>query len=166
MNLHTPTHRPSRALYPWCLLVSVLCLLANLGTLSAAGSKPPDVIILIPDQLRYQSCSFSDPPAKIPNIDRLAKEGMLFRNFVSSTPVCSAFRASLLTGRYVSSTGVVVNELRLNPNNDTFARVLKASGSRTDMIGKWHLWSHQPPFSCPPVRPNCSSEGIPPKANS
>ena len=66
-----------------------------------------------------------------------------FDNFVSSTPVCSAFRGSLLTGKYASSTGIVVNELRMNPNHDTFAHVLKKAGYRTDHLGKWHIWAHQ-----------------------
>jgi arylsulfatase A-like enzyme len=148
MNIHThhvfQSLRPFRNGLRWRLLVPALCVLANPGaTILAAGDKTPNVIILMPDQLRYQSCGFSDPRAMTPNIDRLAREGMRFTNFVSSTPVCSAFRASLLTGKYASSTGMVVNELRLNPNHDTFAHVLKAAGSRTDYIGKWHLWSHQ-----------------------
>lgn len=113
-------------------------------TQAATADKPPNVLIVFADQLRYQSCGFSDPKAITPNIDSLAKQGVLFRNFVSSTPVCSAFRASLLTGKYASSTGVVVNELRMNPNHDTFAHVLKAAGYRTDFIGKWHLWAHRP----------------------
>jgi arylsulfatase A-like enzyme len=124
-------------------MASALSLIASAGAVLAAERKGPNVLILMADQLRFQSCGFSDPRAITPNIDRLAREGMLFRNFAASTPVCSAFRASLLTGKYASSTGVVVNELRMNPNHDTFAHVLKAAGYRTDLIGKWHLWSHQ-----------------------
>ena len=119
-------------------------LLAHPGSaMGAAPNKPPNVIIMFADQLRFQSCGFSDPRAITPNIDGLARQGMLFRNFVATSPVCSAFRASLLTGKYASSTGVVVNEMRMNPNHDTFAHALKAAGYRTDYIGKWHLWAHQ-----------------------
>ena len=121
-NRHAPKRR----------LRGLLALVLALASPAKAASETPNVIILIADQLRYQSCGFSDPRAITPNIDRLAREGMLFRNFVASTPVCSAFRASLLTGKYASSTGVVVNELRLNPNHDTLAHVLKAAGSRTE----------------------------------
>lgn len=124
--------------------VIVLVFSALLGPLPpTAEGKDPNVLILIADQLRYQSVGFTDPRAITPHIDQLRKEGMLFRNFVSSTPVCSAFRASLLTGKYASSTGYVVNELRINPNHDTFAHVYKLAGYRTDMIGKWHLWTHR-----------------------
>jgi arylsulfatase A-like enzyme len=115
-----------------------------LYTLTAvAEEKRPNVLILMADQLRYQSFGLTDPRAITPNIDRLASEGMLFENFVASTPVCSAFRGSLMTGKYASSTGIVVNELRMNPNHDTFAHVLKLAGYRTDHIGKWHIWAHK-----------------------
>lgn len=148
--MNTRTNEPSSILFrrrlPLCgIPVLVALLIMSSGALRGAeqAQATPNVVIMIADQLRYQSCGFSDPRAITPNIDRLAGEGMLFRNFVASTPVCSAFRGSLLTGKYASSTGVVVNELRLNPNHDTFAHVLKAAGYRTDLIGKWHLWAHQ-----------------------
>lgn len=108
----------------------------------SANAKQPNILILIADQLRYQSIGLTDSRAITPNIDRLAKEGMWFQNFVSSTPVCSAFRGSLLTGKYASSTGIVVNELRMSPNHDTFAHILKHAGYRTDHIGKWHIWGN------------------------
>jgi arylsulfatase A-like enzyme len=122
--------------------VLILLLFGILGVVSASA-KQPNVIILIADQLRYQSVGFTDDRAITPNIDKIRDEGMLFENFVANTPVCSAFRGSLLTGKYASSTGYVVNELRINPNHDTFAHVLKLGGYRTDMVGKWHLWTHK-----------------------
>lgn len=106
-------------------------------------AKTPNVIILVADQLRYQSVGFTDSRAITPHIDRLRAEGVLFKNFVSSTPVCSAFRGSLLTGKYASSTGYVVNELRMNPNHDSVAHVLSKGGYKTNMIGKWHLWANK-----------------------
>lgn len=126
----------------WILLAAVCTGIVT--TDLRAKNDSPNVIILIADQLRYQSVGYSgDKKAMTPNIDRLAAQGMNFRQFVANTPVCSAFRASLLTGKYASSTGVVVNELRLNPNHDTLAHVLKARGYKTDHIGKWHLWANQ-----------------------
>ncbi|MFT5123943.1 MAG: arylsulfatase A-like enzyme [Verrucomicrobiales bacterium] len=122
----------------WLVLV-----LAAFAARSFSADKP-NVIILIADQLRYQSVGYAgDTRARTPNIDRLASQGVNFDNFVSNTPVCSAFRASLLTGKYASSTGVVVNELRLNPNQDSLAHVFKRAGYATDHLGKWHLWANQ-----------------------
>ena len=139
----THPHPSSGVTWRRGLWLAAACWLADpSAALATPAAKAPNVVILIADQLRFQSCGFSDPRAITPNIDGLAKQGVLFRNFVSSSPVCSAFRASLLTGKYASSTGVVVNEMRMNPNHDSFGHVLKAAGYRTDFIGKWHLWSH------------------------
>ncbi len=122
--------------------IVLLMLLALAGR--AVAAEKPNVIILIADQLRYQSVGYSgDPLARTPHIDRLAGQGVSFENFVANTPVCSAFRASLLTGKYASTTGVVVNELRLNPNHDSLAHVFKRAGYATDHLGKWHLWANQ-----------------------
>ena len=91
----------------------------------AAESRPPNVIVIVADQLRYQSVGYAgDKLARTPNLDRLAAEGINFRQFVANTPVCSAFRGSFLTGKYASTTGVAVNELRLNPNHDSIAHML------------------------------------------
>jgi arylsulfatase A-like enzyme len=122
------------------LPLTILALLVLLEIVSAQDDARPNVVILIADQLRYQSVGYAgDKKAITPHIDRLAAQGMNFRQFVASTPVCSAFRASLLTGKYASSTGIVVNELRLNPNHDTIAHSLRARGYKADHIGKWHL---------------------------
>lgn len=123
-----------------CILL--LVLFASVGI--ARGADRPNVIVLIADQLRYQSVGYAgDAKAVTPNIDRLAAEGVSFKNYVVSTPVCAAFRATLLTGKYTSSTGMVVNEMRLNPNHDTFAHVLGAAGYSVENIGKWHVWANE-----------------------
>jgi len=105
---------------------------------------PPHVIFILADQLRYQSCGFAgDTKARTPNIDTLAKQGVVFRNAVSGHPVCAAYRASLFTGKYTTSTGMVINELRMNPNHECLAHVLTRHGYETAYIGKWHLWANE-----------------------
>jgi arylsulfatase A-like enzyme len=104
--------------------------------------QPPNVIVIVADQLRYQSTGYGgDSRAITPNLDRLAGQGINFRQCVANTPVCSAWRASFLTGKYASSTGVAVNELRLNPNQDSIAHMFARGGYACDLIGKWHLWA-------------------------
>jgi arylsulfatase A-like enzyme len=108
-------------------------------------SPRPNLILVLADQLRYQSVGYAgDVKAHTPNIDRLADQGLSFSNFASSTPVCAATRATLWTGKYASTTGMVVNELRINPNHDGLGHVLSAAGYQTDYIGKWHLWANEP----------------------
>jgi arylsulfatase A-like enzyme len=104
----------------------------------------PNLIFILVDQLRLQSCGYGgDLRARTPNIDSLAHNGMSFVNAVSSDPVCGPYRASLMTGKFPSTTGMVINEMRANPNHDCLAHILTRSGYDTAYIGKWHLWSNQ-----------------------
>lgn len=112
--------------------------------LSVAQIQRPNLIMLVADQLRYESCGYAgDAKAITPNIDRLAADGIDFHNYVVNTPVCAATRATLWTGKYASTHGMVVNELRLNPNHDALGHLLTAKGYTCDYIGKWHLWANQ-----------------------
>ena len=106
--------------------------------------KKPNIIFVFADQLRYQSCGFGgDNSAITPNLDKFANNGINLTQAVSSMPVCSAFRASLLTGKYTTSTGMVINELRMNTNHKSIAHCLTEAGYSTGYIGKWHLYSNQ-----------------------
>ena len=119
----------------------------TVGSATAAADAPPpkrpNLIYVFADQLRYLSCGYAgDRRAHTPNIDRLAAGGVNFENCVSMTPVCSAYRASLMTGKYTTTTGMVINELRLSPEHECFGHVLTGAGYRTGYIGKWHLWAN------------------------
>ena len=104
----------------------------------------PNIVFVFADQLRYQSCGFGgDSNAITPKLDKFAEESMNLTQAVSSMPVCSAFRASLLTGKYTTSTGMVINELRMNTNHKSIAHCLTEVGYNTGYIGKWHLYANQ-----------------------
>ncbi|MGC8971268.1 MAG: sulfatase family protein [bacterium] len=106
--------------------------------------RRPNLVYVFADQLRYDACGFTgNSKAKTPNIDKLAKEGVTLTNAVSGHPVCAPYRASLFTGKYTTSTGMVINELRINPNHRCFAHILTENGYETAYIGKWHLWANQ-----------------------
>ncbi len=109
-----------------------------------AGPKRPNLIYVFADELRWASCGYNgDVYARTPNMDRLAAQGCNFRQCVSNTPVCAPYRASLMTGKYQSSTGMVINELRLSPEHECFGHALKRAGYSAAYIGKWHLWANQ-----------------------
>lgn len=115
-------------------------LMANAEKTTA--TKRPNLIYVFADQLGYNHCGYGGSKnARTPNIDRLASEGVSFVNAVSTMPVCSAYRASLFTGKYPTSTGMVINELRMNPNHRCIAHVLTEAGYETAYIGKWHLYA-------------------------
>jgi len=114
---------------------------------AAAGEgrpKRPNVIYILADQLRYESLGYAgDKRAKTPNIDKLAAESVSFRQCISTMPVCAAYRASLFTGKYPSSTGMAINEIRIHPNQRCLGHVVTEGGYDTGYIGKWHLWANQ-----------------------
>ena len=117
------------------------------GCASAAQRQGPwptaQPDLLLADQLRYQSCGFAgDAKAHTPNLDRLAGRASSSAT-PSRHPVCAAYRASLFTGKYTTSTGMVINELRMNTNHVFLAQVLTRHGYDTGYIGKWHLWANE-----------------------
>jgi hypothetical protein len=100
------------------------------GSAAAAYSAPPrpNLVYVFADQLGYQHCGHAgDEGARTPNIDRLGTQGCDFRQAISNSPVCAPYRASLMTGRHQSSTGMVINELRLSPEHRCFGHALTAS---------------------------------------
>ena len=117
---------------------------AATAALGQNRARPTNLIYVFADQLRRFSCGFAgDELAQTPHIDRLARQSLDVRNAVSSTPVCAPYRASLMTGKFQSSTGMVINELRLSPEHECIGHVLTKGGYDTAYIGKWHLWANQ-----------------------
>ncbi len=117
---------------------------SSLGFGKEYRQKKPNIIYVLADQLRYQSCGYADDKrAQTPNLDKFARSGINFRQAVSSMPVCCAYRASLFTGKYTSSTGMVINELRMNTGHTCLAQCLTRAGYDTGYIGKWHLYANE-----------------------
>src|SRR6476660_8612706 len=73
---------------------------------SAAPAPPPNIVFIFADDLGYGDLGCYGSKIPTPNIDRMAKEGILFRQFYSASPVCSPARAALLTGRYPTRMGM------------------------------------------------------------
>jgi arylsulfatase A-like enzyme len=102
--------------------------------------RQPNIVFIFADQLRAQSLGFAgNPDVRTPNLDRLAGQGVVFTSAVCGCPVCTPYRACLLTGRYPLSHGVFVNDVRLPENELTFGELFSAAGYDTAYIGKWHL---------------------------
>jgi arylsulfatase A-like enzyme len=112
------------------------------GGLRAAESRKdkPNIVFVFADQMRAHAMGcMGNKQVITPNLDKLAGEGVLVTNAISCQPVCTPFRAQLMTGRYGHATGVIHNDIKL-PNSETaIAEVLKARGYNTGYIGKWHL---------------------------
>ncbi|HSU50706.1 MAG TPA: sulfatase-like hydrolase/transferase, partial [Segetibacter sp.] len=113
-------------------------------------NKAPNVVIIFMDDMGYgDPACYNGLLYQTPNIDKLAAEGMRFTNFYAAQAVCSASRAALLTGCYPNRIGISGalapwSKIALNPKEETIASVLKKSGYKTGMVGKWHLGSKAP----------------------
>jgi len=107
-------------------------------------SRSPNILYVFADQLGLQHCGYAGARhAKTPNIDAFAAEAVDLRNMVTSSPVCAATRASLFTGKYATSTGMVINELRMSTRHTCLGQVVTRHGYQTCYIGKWHLYASQ-----------------------
>jgi arylsulfatase A-like enzyme len=116
----------------------ILCLF---GLLSKSYSKT-NLIIILCDDLGYGDVGFQgDKEVKTPNLDLLAKNGVILKQFYSAGPVCSPTRASILTGRHYYRTGIYdANVGRLRAGEHTLATTLSIHANYTcSMTGKWHL---------------------------
>src|SRR5215213_10203800 len=90
------------------VLLGVLCCCGFAPWASAAAPAPrPNIVFILVDDLRWDALGcMGHPFVQTPNIDRIAREGALFRNAFVTTPLCSPSRGSFLTGRYVHAHGV------------------------------------------------------------
>jgi arylsulfatase A-like enzyme len=136
-----------------CMAAAGLTLSQLAPSLFAGTSENrPNVLVVLADQLGLNHCGYGrywgqnpyygTPKAITPNINQFALQGANFTNAVANTPVCSAFRASLMTGKYTTSHGMVINELRLNPYQDCLGHSLTRGGYNTAYIGKWHIYAN------------------------
>ncbi|MDT8392002.1 MAG: sulfatase [Lentisphaeria bacterium] len=103
----------------------------------------PNLVFVLTDQWRAQAFGYAgDPNVRTPNIDALAACSINFKNAVSVCPVCTPQRASLMTGRFPTSTGMFLNDLYLPAEELCMAEILREAGYETGYIGKWHLDGH------------------------
>lgn len=105
--------------------------------------KKPNIVYILTDQWRGSALGYAgDPNIKTPNLDNFSKQSVNFTNAVSVTPVCTPHRAALLTGKFPTSTGMIVNDVYLPSEELTMAEIFKAEGYNTAYWGKWHLDGH------------------------
>ncbi len=140
--------------------IGSLWALSWIGPRCARGASPntPNLLIVFPDQMRGQALGFmNEDPVITPNLDRFATQSLVLPQAVSNYPVCSPFRAMLMTGRYPHANGVLSNcnsnsaphGYELHRTDPCWSDVLKDRGYSLGYIGKWHLDSpHKPYVDC------------------
>lgn len=136
---------PAKVLSTFLLPISTLIA-------QAAPEHPNILIILTDDQGRADYSGFGTKDIRTPNIDRLAREGVTFQNFLANSSVCSPTRAALLSGCHPDRVGVpgVIRKHEsdswgyLRPDAPLLPAVLRQAGYHTALIGKWHLGLESP----------------------
>lgn len=126
------------------VIFSLFCFLSfRLDSRSNAAEHVvarPNLVFVLCDDLRADCLGIAGHPhLKTPNIDRLAREGVHFRNAFCTTSLCSPSRASILSGLYAHAHGVVNNFTEYPAELASFPRQLQAAGYETAYLGKWHM---------------------------
>ena len=138
------------------LVVGLSAVAAGLDRLDAAEPAKPNIVFIYADDWGWGDLSCHGSTwVKTPNLDRLFSEGIDFQQFNVMSPVCSASRTALMTGRYPARYSVHQHfaspDLNrkmdmvdwLDPKAPTLARFLQQAGYRTGHFGKWHLTNNQ-----------------------
>ena len=145
-------HNIKTAMRKYCQVLILCISTIGYNVTSSAASDLPNVIIFFADDAGYADFGFQGSEIHVtPNIDFLAKHGVVFSQAYASSSVCSPSRAGLLTGRYQNRFGMEFNLPHVGSNHlasdmpglplseVTIADLVKSKGYATAMIGKWHL---------------------------
>jgi len=136
-----------------------VCALLLLVAGSLFGQHRPNIIVILSDDGGYEDFGcYGGTDVRTPNIDRLARNGILFRSAYATASVCAPSRAGLLTGRYqqrfgfehniskLPAEGVRMEDIGLDASVKTIGDQLQHNGYRTIAIGKWHQGDYEPHF--------------------
>lgn len=127
------------------LALAVSCAFAGaMPPASAADAARPNILFIFADDHTTQAIGAYGHPLRLvqtPNIDRLAKGGMLFDRCFVPNSICGPSRAVIQTGKYSHLNGFYRNGNRFDGTQQTFPKLLQAAGYQTAVIGKWHLES-------------------------
>jgi arylsulfatase A-like enzyme len=123
---------------------------------TGSGANRPNIVVILSDQFRWDCVGAMgmNPLNLTPNIDSMARRGVLFRSAMSAQPVCAPARGSIFTGQYPSRHGVWKNGFGLKEDAKTLATELRQTGYSANYIGKWHLSRQQPYGPGPVTAPN------------
>lgn len=130
------------------LLVTTVLLHGNILAQAKKQQKRPNIIFVYTDDQRYDALSVVQkeqgkdarfPWFKTPNIDRIANDGVRFRNSFVVNSLCSPSRTAFLTSKYNHLNGIANNHTELQDTLPTYSHILKNAGYVTGFFGKWHM---------------------------
>lgn len=122
------------------LPILVLLIFGFQSIAQTSKEKRPNIIFIMSDDHAYQAISaYDNKLIETPNIDRIAKMGMLFTNASVTNSICAPSRATILTGKHSHMNGKIDNHFPFDTTNITFPQILQSAGYQTAMFGKLHF---------------------------
>ncbi len=128
------------------LLSILITFLQGCNEASEIKTKP-NILFIMSDDHAYQAISaYDDKLTQTPNIDRIAKEGMLFNNACVTNSICAPSRAVILTGKHSHINGKIDNKSKFDDSQITFPQLFQKAGYQTAMFGKLHFGNNPKGF--------------------
>ncbi|MCC6833536.1 MAG: sulfatase [Cytophagales bacterium] len=131
----------------YLLMVFSFPLIFLCCTEKKVNDQRPNIVFIMADDHAYQAISaYSNRLIETPNIDRIAKTGMVFTNASVTNSICAPSRATILTGKHSHRNGKVDNHFQFDSTNVTFPQILQNNGYQTAMFGKLHFGNNPKGF--------------------
>jgi len=129
------------------VLIVFSCKEQKINKPKTSKQTKPNIVFIMSDDHAYQAISaYSDKLIQTPNIDRIANEGMLFKNASVTNSICAPSRAVILTGKHSHLNGKIDNISAFDTTNVTFPQLLQNAGYQTAMFGKLHFGNNPKGF--------------------
>ena len=153
------------------IFTAIICLVLTFGMNSCSDNKQtveetkPNILFIMADDHAVAAISaYKDWLSEIaptPNIDRIAKNGMLMTRTFNTNSICGPSRAAILTGKYGHESRFFKNEKGgdFDGSQQTFPKILQKNGYQTAVIGKWHLGTAPTGFDYSKVMINWGGQG-------
>ncbi len=127
------------------LFISIISV--SFFALKPKNQKRPNIVFIMADDHAYQAISaYNNILTQTPNIDKIAKQGMLFTNACVTNSICAPSRAVILTGKHSHLNGKIDNYFPFDTTNITFPQILQKNGYQTAMFGKLHFGNNPKGF--------------------